>query len=481
MRNNFRLLIGSLIVTIILFIVFNVNQLQQEVEENQYNRLIADMSNVASDFSIWISDKKMMLETAKDVVDNFSYDQLTSTSTDNPFLKINETNPDIPELYVGLSDGRFLSGNDWLAPEDYDPRNRIWYQEAIEADATIVSSVYTDIDTGNQTVTISSPLYLDGEFVGVIAADVYMNNIEDYLREQIVDSDIYTYIVDKYSTILLHTRREYLIGQNLYTDIKNQDIIHYHELARETGTMIPMNYVYEGRNTKGIVQGINDGEWFLTVAMVDDRSLLNQERFGLMTIFLNLFLIFFIMGFIYLIQRMNTRVHRLNKSLLKDNERDFLTGIYNRRYFNLYMEDIWKESDGIKEVSLMMIDIDHFKRFNDTYGHLEGDTVLKTVTAAMNAHLRQEDILARYGGEEFALVLNGVSQKDAANIAETLRQAIYDLDIAHEPSANKRVTISIGLVSIVPTKGLTINDTILRADEALYKAKEEGRNRVVSG
>lgn len=157
MKKNFLLIITLLFMSIAVFIGFNITQLDNEISNNQYNTLVNDLSIVANNFSIWISNKKNMLEVSKDTVNNFSYEEITRWSTENPYLNLNNDDPNVSQTYIGLSDGHFITGGQWVPPEDYDPRTRVWYEEAVAADATIVSTVYIDRETSEQIVTINSP------------------------------------------------------------------------------------------------------------------------------------------------------------------------------------------------------------------------------------------------------------------------------------------------------------------------------------
>jgi diguanylate cyclase (GGDEF)-like protein len=129
----------------------------------------------------------------------------------------------------------------------------------------------------------------------------------------------------------------------------------------------------------------------------------------------------------------------------------------------------------------MMIDIDHFKLFNDRYGHVRGDACLRAVGETLSLVTLEEAVLvARYGGEEFALLLPGLDIERAAALADEARKAIEDLLIAHAETSNGHVTISIGVESLVPEQGQTAADLVEAADRALYAAKRRGRNAVVA-
>lgn len=128
----------------------------------------------------------------------------------------------------------------------------------------------------------------------------------------------------------------------------------------------------------------------------------------------------------------------------------------------------------------MLCDIDYFKAYNDTYGHQAGDDCLKQVAGALQASLRRPaDLAARYGGEEFVLVLPNSGRQGARHIALTIRERVLAMQIPHEKSgAGVHLTLSMGITDIVPAQGASVENFILRADQALYAAKNRGRNRV---
>jgi diguanylate cyclase (GGDEF)-like protein len=160
---------------------------------------------------------------------------------------------------------------------------------------------------------------------------------------------------------------------------------------------------------------------------------------------------------------------------------DGLTGLSNRRRFDEYMDQEWRRG-GRNEypISLLMIDVDHFKLYNDTYGHQQGDNCLRAVADEIATHLRRpSDLTARYGGEEFAVVLPDTPLEPAMDLAERIRAGIDGLNMEHTASETAdHVTISIGLSSVVPSDEITIESFIEAADKNLYQSKHNGRNRV---
>ncbi len=162
---------------------------------------------------------------------------------------------------------------------------------------------------------------------------------------------------------------------------------------------------------------------------------------------------------------------------------DHLTEVANRRQFHTVLENEWRRATrGMKPLSLIMIDIDHFKAYNDSFGHQAGDEALKAVASALkNCVHRSGDLVARYGGEEFIVLLAETDAEGALTVAGKLRLAVEDLNIAH-PSIDTggRMTISLGAAAAIPKKLIHSSQLVGAADEALYRAKQGGRNRVES-
>jgi diguanylate cyclase (GGDEF)-like protein len=159
--------------------------------------------------------------------------------------------------------------------------------------------------------------------------------------------------------------------------------------------------------------------------------------------------------------------------------RDGLTGVANRRRFNETLESEWlRGTRDAKPLSLVMIDVDHFKRYNDTFGHQGGDACLKAIAARLaEACHRSADHLARYGGEEFAVILPGTTASGALTMTERIRAGIAALDIPHPGNDGVgRVSVSLGVATLVPDRTLDMRSLVEAADRALYAAKHAGRN-----
>lgn len=184
-----------------------------------------------------------------------------------------------------------------------------------------------------------------------------------------------------------------------------------------------------------------------------------------------------------LLARVKTHIALMKKSreLKEISKKDGLTLLANRRWFDEFLDEEWRRCKRNQHpVSVILMDIDYFKTYNDFYGHLQGDEVLRKIGKAIAPFARRAgDLAARYGGEEFAVIMGNTGEEDARQIAGDLRRKIEALNIPHEKSgAAPVVTASIGVASAVPTANLSHSDLLRLSDERLYEAKENGRNQV---
>jgi len=177
----------------------------------------------------------------------------------------------------------------------------------------------------------------------------------------------------------------------------------------------------------------------------------------------------------------NAELERANRMLQSLSYVDALTGVPNRRHFDELLDQEWRRAlRDESAMSVILIDVDLFKAFNDNYGHQSGDDCLKHVAVEVSGVLRRGgDLAARYGGEEFGVVLPGTEGPGALVVAEDMRRRVEGLKIAHRGSPFKVVTISLGVKAMRPGPQDSLETILAAADRALYRAKETGRNRVV--
>jgi diguanylate cyclase (GGDEF)-like protein len=170
---------------------------------------------------------------------------------------------------------------------------------------------------------------------------------------------------------------------------------------------------------------------------------------------------------------------RLREALRNQSIRDSVTGLFNRRYLEETLErEVHRAIRTGQTLGVIMLDLDHFKNFNDTFGHDAGDTVLRNTGEFLSKNIRADDIACRYGGEEFVLILPNANLEDTELRAKKLRGSVKALNIKHQGKPLGTVTVSVG-VATFPQHGSTPTQLMAAADAALYQAKKTGRDRVV--
>jgi len=170
---------------------------------------------------------------------------------------------------------------------------------------------------------------------------------------------------------------------------------------------------------------------------------------------------------------------RLREALRNQSIKDPLTGLYNRRYLTEMLErEIRRAVRAEQSLGVLMLDLDHFKKFNDTYGHEAGDTVLRETASFLTKSIRVEDVVCRFGGEEFVIILPTADLNAAHARAERIRSKLRELTVLHQGQSLGMITVSVG-VATLPQHGTSPKDLLEAADAALYRAKREGRDRVV--
>jgi diguanylate cyclase (GGDEF)-like protein len=180
-------------------------------------------------------------------------------------------------------------------------------------------------------------------------------------------------------------------------------------------------------------------------------------------------------------RRTQIQLENINKKLIRLSENDGLTDIPNRRKFDSIITQEWNKAKEEKNIiSIIILDVDSFKQYNDNYGHTAGDSCLISISNEISKSLVKEYFAARYGGDEFVIVLPDTNLENASMYGENLRCSVEKLSLIHEFSKVKDiVTVTLGAASTIPDNCSTIIDFIRHADNALYEAKNKGRNQII--
>jgi len=233
-----------------------------------------------------------------------------------------------------------------------------------------------------------------------------------------------------------------------------------HLKADEATQEIPIIMVTSKAETSDKVKGLQMGALDYVTKPFDEAELIARVNIHLK------------------LRELYQEVQEQNRLLQEMANRDGLTGLYNHRYFHEQLsQDFLRARRYHETISCVLLDIDFFKKFNDTYGHQTGDVVLRALSEVIERSIRESDLAARYGGEEFALIMYHTDKAAATEAAERLRQMVEDHEVKDNGNV-LHVTISVGVATFPHEKIHDAKELIEFADQALYKAKENGRNRV---
>lgn len=496
MKKNSLSLIIMLTLIMLIFLFYNVRALQEDAYRLMELDLINEASQLSADFDAKMSGEIRVIEVMREMIKNIPNKDLIAYEENNPLLLGREMGLD---PYIGLVDGRTIDNRNRFGEKNYDPRERIWYQDALEKNDTTISDVYLGMEYGRPMVTVSTPLYIEDNLIGVMGVDVLISDLLKMMHRQVSSSNAYAYILNEEGRIILHSKYSDRVGRNIseVADLNEIDI-DYIQLEDGLKTVF---YDYEGAEIMAVFKELQSVDWIIGVAI--DTAYLNKNALLLSkeTIVINILLFIVILLIVknlyslekvvfdtnklleekvYELHEAYACIDQINNDLEKKSRTDALTRIANKGYYDEVMESSWQ--NGLadqKEIALILFDVDYFKKYNDSYGHVKGDEVLADISQLVNVLLDEDDFFARVGGEEFAILGYDKTLEDYCELAERLRGAIEALLIPHVESPHHYVTISAGVNSIVPRPSDTAGQFYHQTDIAMYESKKTGRNKVM--
>lgn len=508
--------IPILIISIITFFIFS-----GEMKEVQSQKMDLISQNIEGSIQNEINSVGETLEHVADTY-NEEHEGLTSLNfqVDNKYrLKhmfyhmqdIAEKKKSIKFIAFGSPDKQIIFDNlaeDQNLSSDFDPTTRPWYIGALNSKGNYLSKVFIHVGTGNPIVTLSKKIELDGEIMGVLVAMIDLSHIENEISKFKIENTGSFFIVDRNNKILVdggdnkksfnyiskmdlfstdHLKiiKKTPMGKKLYhiKKIENLDILLIGSIYEKdiNSTILKLRFYIIGivlltiifiliilsiinksfdnslNQLSYIIGSISQGNYSKNIdkltEIIDEKNELS---------FIN-----------SAIKKMNYEIIKREDDLKYISETDPLTRCYNRRaIINLIEREIEQSKKFDLNFSLIMFDLDKFKKINDTYGHLFGDTVLKSMSKVILSNIKNTDIFGRYGGEEFLILLPNTKLRDGIIIAERLRGTIEKMTWEHDVI----ITVSMGVVKKFPNDTLDI--VLGKVDNLLYKAKRNGRNRV---
>ena len=378
-------------------------------------------------------------------------------------------------------DGNIRYDSQSLLPPDVNFADRDFFQvhrERADAGMYISRPYQSRLRGGDESIGISRRLsHPDGSFAGVVSGSLRLA----YFRERFAGLSI-----GPRDAITIFRNDGAVIARTPYSSRDlGDDIGHGMDfqqfLIRREGVFVGV-LAPDGINRLYTFGGVPGTPLVVDLAMAVDDVLEPWVRRAMLIIPITLALFASVMAQIVLYRRETRLREAVERQLEREAQTDGLTGIANRRTFDEALAREWASAgrDG-QPLSLLFLDADRFKLYNDRYGHQEGDQLLKMLALTLRGKARRpRDLAARYGGEEFVALLPDTARERAIDIAEHIRQAVVGLRAQHEDNEGGIVTVSIGVATMVPRAGEDAAALVEAADAAVYRAKETGRNRVVA-
>ncbi|WP_248798436.1 sensor domain-containing diguanylate cyclase [Pseudomonas sp. MWU13-2105] len=402
--------------------------------------------------------------------------------------------PQVHGFFIYDEQGRWLFNSNGAIPYGVNNSDRdyfIYHREHVSS-APYIGPAIRSRSTNEWVITISRRLnHPDGSFAGVTLATIYLKYFLNlYEGIDMGGNGIINLTSSTGHIVVRKPFREIDIG----TDISTGEVFALLTPGVSSGTATIRSFIDNAERVISF-QRVN-GYPLVVIAAFDRNEILadwRSESFASFLISSVLLLILSFLGY-RLIRLMNQQLQlqkelqrseanyiEANKALGQQALEDGLTGLPNRRKFDLFINtEINKVRRRPDDIALIMIDVDLFKKYNDQYGHVQGDECLKTVSAIISRNITREgDLAARYGGEKFAIVLLNTDYVGAFIIAERIRTELESCSIQHSESPAKVVTISVGIGALSGSRTDTPETLIDIADRALYIAKTSGRNRTV--
>ena len=479
---------------------------------------IKDMTDLSvdllnKDINNWLSKKSQVIKDSRDFV---SLDKFTDKETFEYFNFLIQKNNDFNTIYFGTPAGEMINGDGWIPPEDYDLTERPWYKKAVKKNKLIVTESLIDASTGKMIVTIASPVYSDksGEFLGVVAGDVFIQKINTFFQNNQISKKGFTMLVDSNNSILANSKKNFNQENNLIkvNQKYNQKLNFIKNKDKKTKSVVI-------NSKKGLLsyEPTQANDWYLVnfTPKSEYNEIFNKLLESTLLSFafsLIIFIIFLFLQKKYVINPLKTFNNNIRKIDVEknpdyriplDNNRDFsflnksinnllnkiedyvneledknkyikylanhdpLTDLPNRRSF---MNKLSKELEGGKKGAVMLLDLDNFKDINDTLGHTYGDMVLKEIAKNMKKMTDENVFVSRFGGDEFLVLIKNTN--DIENINYYIDKVS---NIFNTPFTIKNNTLYINFsmgISIYPYDSKDINQLVTNADTAMYRAKK---------
>ena len=368
--------------------------------------------------------------------------------------------------WISLKDSNYYVNEQFMEKYSSSNPKHFWFFETLKyEDPPLIKVDFDYLTRQIYDLYINYPVYYEGKAIGVVGSryslSEFMSNLD--LPENV-------YVFGKDGVVIGAANEKIVKDKKTLMELfgsYGEDVLHEAlNLSKNSSDIL-----YFGKNYYLISNTRNENLFLVSKKEINMKTIIHEKASIVLLALLLLMALAFVifnMFISYILKPMNKNMQSYIESSLLDE----LTKIPNKRFFNMRIEDEWSRATrGQYPISFLMLDLDKFKKYNDTHGHLEGDILLQESAQIFSDCLnRTSDFVARFGGEEFCIVLANTKIEGARKIAEDVRSSM---------EKTGKITVSIGLVCEIPKIGSNCNDFIESADQKLYEAKNTGRNKVV--
>jgi diguanylate cyclase (GGDEF)-like protein len=533
-KNIIKISIISAFIPIFFLGTYGYFLIKNKIDESEMEKIELMFHSQKSEFNLIFNKSKALLNLVEIIVSD--YDELNDHKENLNLMlgNIAVNNIEVKNIFWGSEKGTIYTSNTKL-PGNYDPRSRPWYIGSLGSKMDNLSTITYEFIDGKEGTTITKKVYSkEGIFKGVIGLDLNFCGLEKKLKEFALGKKVMIFIVDKLDSIVLDSGknnenflliREYM--QNLFPAEFSKGNYYIRDVALSTD--VSRIRIKTPKGTIIFIKEYIPELELLMIGGVDERELTETARkiiissllFTLLGLTITSIIVNkFIKKLDNHIKIINTLIREISlgnyekdeKKLLEfiseDSElntirkeietlqvsiekreinlknsaiTDSLTGVYNRKGLELFLIRAGKKYELFDNYnfSIVIFDIDNFKRINDTYGHIFGDRVLKLICKMFIENTDKNDQIFRYGGEEFIILLQNKNRKEGFKIGNRLRKIAGKMEFIHPSDKEEiiKITVSGGVAEY--EKGMDIEQLIKKADVLLYKAKNNGKNKII--
>lgn len=533
-KNIIKISIISAFIPVFFLGIYGYFLVKNKIDESEIEKIELMFYSQKSEFNLIFNKSKALL----DIVETFvtDYNELDG-NRENLNLMLNNIasdNLEVKNIFWGSDKGTIYTSSTKL-PIDYDPRSRPWYIGSLESKNNNLSTITYKFLDGKKGITITKKVYSKNDiFKGVIGLDLDFVNLEKKLKNFALGKKGTIFIVDKFDSIVIDSGKnnenfllikehmknlfpvKFSRGNYSIRDIALSTNVSRIKINTSKGTIIfikkyipelellMIGGVYDYELTKTARKIIISGLLFTLLGFLITSIIVNKfiKKLNNHIKIINTLIKEISLGnykkdgkkllkFISEDSELNTikkEIKALQTSIekreinLKNNAiTDYLTGVYNRKGLELFLTASKKKYEIFDDYyfSIIIFDIDDFKKINDTYGHIFGDEILKLICKVFIDHTDETAQISRYGGEEFIILFHNTNQKEAFRIGSKLKKVIEKKVFVPHSSKEETIKITVSGGVAQYEKGLDIEQFIKKADILLYKAKNNGKNKVI--